>query len=740
MALVAKTLTLDITPGAIPQVVNVSEYDENREYIVTLVDDGGTFTIPSGTTATIEGTIGGNGFSESATVSGNTITFTLSENMTAKAGDVWCKIKLTKASKPIQTAAFILRCDRAGVEADTVIGASGFEEQIQNAVNDYLEDVVIDDSVVAGAVDEWLDNHPEATTTVQDGSLTEAKFTDALKLKTIKDYVTPEMFGAKGDGVTDDTQAFQALSGKTAYIPEGTYVVSHVEYARKTILCGAGMGKTIIKQKVGENSDMIDFVDADCSGMTNMSLYGNKSESSSDRYRALLKIRTTRDHAVDFSNYCNFEHLVIRNAPASGLVLLGLNSQDPVHPLSNYNWVHHFNDLRIEECNCWCMIDETTDNLFSNLYLNEGDLGNLYCNRASSNMYVNIKLDQPYGGGGSGTLEGFNDGCLILLNNCSNNRFVNIDLQSAYYVGAKIYNCVAIHFDGDINNCGLGANGHGIGLLIEQSSNCTFNLEFHRINTYPEYNVKINKNCTYISVFANERYVTENPNACPDTCFVVDPANITNLYNSTIHRNQKMNNLFANPLCDSLSGWETSNPQNISIDTNSKTAGTNSFKIVGDPSTFIQLYQRYTGLKEGDCYMALAVINVERLPTQTSPAPMYTVMATGGEDSRVYTSHASIPRELGKHLIAHVGKISSAGDLGVRFYAYKNDGVYYIGNFMLFNLTDLGIAIPAKPSTYNTLYENLKDIMDVPFDTVDVTWDYTQIMGILKYIVGEIEQ
>ena len=73
-----------------------------------------------------------------------------------------------------------LQPEAADSVADAVIGASGFEEQIQNAVNDYLEDVVIDDSVVAGAVDEWLDNHPEATTTVQDGSLTEAKFSDVL--------------------------------------------------------------------------------------------------------------------------------------------------------------------------------------------------------------------------------------------------------------------------------------------------------------------------------------------------------------------------------------------------------------------------------------------------------------------------------------------------------------------------------------------------------------------------------
>lgn len=139
MALVAKTLTLDITPGAIPKVVNVSEYDQNREYTVTLIDDGGTFTIPSGTTATIEGTIGGNAFSEAATVSGNTITFTLSESMTALAGDVWCKIKLTKDSKPIQTCAFILRVDKAGVEAKTIINAPGFLALLQSAVDKWME-------------------------------------------------------------------------------------------------------------------------------------------------------------------------------------------------------------------------------------------------------------------------------------------------------------------------------------------------------------------------------------------------------------------------------------------------------------------------------------------------------------------------------------------------------------------------------------------------------------------------
>lgn len=83
------------------------------------------------------------------------------------------------------------------------------------------------DEDVQGYVDEWLDAHPEVTTTVQDGSLTEAKFSDALKLKTIKDYVTPEMFGAVGDGIADDTTELQScISNGKNVVLTGTYRIT----------------------------------------------------------------------------------------------------------------------------------------------------------------------------------------------------------------------------------------------------------------------------------------------------------------------------------------------------------------------------------------------------------------------------------------------------------------------------------------------------------------------------------
>lgn len=82
-------------------------------------------------------------------------------------------------------------------------------------------------ATVDEAVNEWLTAHPEATTTVQDGAITDAKLSDELKLHTIKDYVTPEMFGAKGDGVTDDTEALKScLRNDVTILLKGSYLIS----------------------------------------------------------------------------------------------------------------------------------------------------------------------------------------------------------------------------------------------------------------------------------------------------------------------------------------------------------------------------------------------------------------------------------------------------------------------------------------------------------------------------------
>lgn len=85
------------------------------------------------------------------------------------------------------------------------------------------------------AVDNWLDEHPEATTTVQDGSLTLQKFTETLKLKTVNAETDIRLYGAVGDGVTDCTEAFNnaiayvvSNGGGTVKVPVGVFVVQQI--------------------------------------------------------------------------------------------------------------------------------------------------------------------------------------------------------------------------------------------------------------------------------------------------------------------------------------------------------------------------------------------------------------------------------------------------------------------------------------------------------------------------------
>lgn len=96
------------------------------------------------------------------------------------------------------------------------------------------------------AVADWLNDHPEATTTVEDGSIEKEKFTDGLKLLTIKDYVTPEMFYAKGNGSDDDSVCLQnainyAITNNKAVKIISTYGIANpVHISGNVYIIGCG--------------------------------------------------------------------------------------------------------------------------------------------------------------------------------------------------------------------------------------------------------------------------------------------------------------------------------------------------------------------------------------------------------------------------------------------------------------------------------------------------------------------
>lgn len=265
--MITQTHRLDVVPGGVTAVVHVKQYQTGESLVFELFSRFGDFEISSAfTDCTVRGTKSdGNGYSALATCdpSNNSVTVQLTEQMTAVAGRQPYEITITESTGRMITTTFVLDVHRAALDADTVESESVIRE-VDAVVEDYMNEHGLDyvqypvypdskygtagqslrtkgdgttewadvglptDEQTQEAVNEWLDEHPEATTTVQDGSLTETKFSEALKLKAIKDYVTPQMYGAKADGITNDAVAIQSAidSGNYVFFPKGDYLIA----------------------------------------------------------------------------------------------------------------------------------------------------------------------------------------------------------------------------------------------------------------------------------------------------------------------------------------------------------------------------------------------------------------------------------------------------------------------------------------------------------------------------------
>lgn len=139
---------LDMYPGThTPVIIHLSQYDADFSLIFDLYSSIGTFTVESGTTASIRGTKkDGNGYSATATISSNAVTVQGNAQMTACAGKNVFELVLTKSNKDLATANFVLDVEPAAMDANTIES-----ETVLKELNAIIESASISTAAAAAA-------------------------------------------------------------------------------------------------------------------------------------------------------------------------------------------------------------------------------------------------------------------------------------------------------------------------------------------------------------------------------------------------------------------------------------------------------------------------------------------------------------------------------------------------------------------------------------------------------------
>ena len=119
--MITQTHDLNLIPGSVPPVVNVTQFDKTARTLVFNLWDGETsFSVPSGAAVTIRGTKpDGNGFEYTATASGSTVSMDLQQQMATCAGSVRCEVRIASGTQILGTADFILEVKPSALNENT---------------------------------------------------------------------------------------------------------------------------------------------------------------------------------------------------------------------------------------------------------------------------------------------------------------------------------------------------------------------------------------------------------------------------------------------------------------------------------------------------------------------------------------------------------------------------------------------------------------------------------------------
>lgn len=368
-------------------------------------------------------------------------------NIIANAGDLTNNAELIDARVGADDVVY----DTLGEAVRGQVGSLSEEIDILNQGGLNLKE-----DFIGKQVDEWLDLHPESTTTVQDGSIEEIKFTESLKMKTIKDYITPEMFGAKGDGSSDDTTSIKnaILYAKQNSIKElrflsKTYAISNgflIDFP--LVVSGISPKISVIKTlETFQSDNVFEFtVLKTGGGVQKLQIIGNKQENG-------LVLSGELEPTVN-SGFIVSD--VVLNNFRNGLKYLK-------------GWQTTIRDIYVSGCTENGMYVTAADNTLHDINISGCTCGLLVA--AGTNKIVNVKIDN----------------CITSKNGYA----CEIKNERGSVYGLEVQFCApnGIKFSGNYMTCD-GIVIDQIGLLVDQTVDDTGNAIAFGISEHSTYNIK----------------------------------------------------------------------------------------------------------------------------------------------------------------------------------------------------------------------------------------------------------